>query len=53
MQKYRNYIRRTVVYLLGLFIMALGVSVSKASQLGVSPVNSIPSVVSDILKVDM
>lgn len=33
--------------------MALGVSVSKISNLGVSPVNSVPSVLSDILEVDM
>lgn len=38
---------------MGLFIMALGVSVSKISNLGVSPVNSVPSVLSDILQVDM
>lgn len=46
-------VRRIVTYLLGLFVMALGVSVSKSSDLGVSPVNSIPAVVSDILKIDM
>lgn len=53
MKKYIRYVKRIVTYLIGLFVMALGVSVSKASQLGVSPVNSIPSVASDILKVDM
>lgn len=45
--------KRIIAYALGLFIMALGVSVSKISNLGVSPVNSIPSVLSDILEVDM
>ncbi len=53
MEKYIYYVKRIITYLIGLFVMALGVSVSKASQLGVSPVNSIPSVVSDILKIDM
>ena len=53
MEKYIYYGKRIITYLIGLFAMALGVSVSKASQLGVSPVNSIPSVVSDILNVDM
>lgn len=45
--------RRIIVYTIGLFIMALGVSVSKISNLGVSPVNSVPSVLSDIFEVDM
>lgn len=45
--------KRVLIYLLGLFIMALGVSISKLSNLGVSPVNSIPAVVSEIFKVDM
>lgn len=53
MEKYIYYVKRIITYLIGLFVMALGVSVSKASQLGVSPVNSIPSVVSDILRIDM
>ena len=53
MEKNIYYTKRLITYIIGLFIMALGVSVSKASQLGVSPVNSIPSVVSDILKIDM
>lgn len=53
MKKYIYYIKRIITYLIGLFIMAFGVSVSKVSQLGVSPVNSIPSVLSDILQIDM
>lgn len=53
MDKYIFYGKRIITYLTGLFILALGVSVSKASRLGVSPVNSIPSVMSDILKTDM
>lgn len=51
--KTMTVIKRTSVYLIGLFIMALGVSVSKASRLGVSPVNSIPAVLSDLFAVDM
>lgn len=39
-------VRRVVIYLLGLFILALGVSFSVKSRLGVSPVNSIPYTVS-------
>ena len=53
MENFSKYLKKVIVYLVGLFVMALGVSVSKASELGVSPVNSIPSVLSDILKIDM
>ncbi|MDE7288042.1 MAG: hypothetical protein K2N71_00875 [Oscillospiraceae bacterium] len=53
MENFPKYLKKVIVYLVGLFVMALGVSVSKASELGVSPVNSIPSVLSDILKIDM
>ena len=42
------YFKRLFVYCLGLFIMALGVSLSVKSNLGVSPVNSIPKVLSEI-----
>lgn len=34
---------RLVVYFVGLFIMTLGVSMSVKSNLGVSPVSSIPT----------
>ncbi len=47
------YGKKILTYCLGLFIMALGVSISKASDLGVSPVNSIPAVQSNILSIDM
>ena len=40
--------RRVLVYCTGLFIMALGVSFSGAADLGMSPVNSIPYVLSEI-----
>lgn len=52
-KKYINVIKRLAVYCIGLFIMALGVSVSKTSDLGVSPVNSIPCVLSVITNIDM
>ncbi|MGN1112793.1 MAG: YitT family protein [Acutalibacteraceae bacterium] len=47
------YTKRLAVYILGLFLIALGVSVSKASDLGVAPVNSIPAVLSEILGTDI
>lgn len=46
-------ITRSLLYSLGLFIMAIGVSVSKISNLGVSPVNSIPCVISSIVGINM
>lgn len=41
-----QFLRRVFLYVLGLFILALGVSVSVKSNLGISPVNSIPYVLS-------
>lgn len=41
--------KRIVVYCAGLFIMALGVSLSVLSNLGVSPMSSIPYVMSQIV----
>ena len=41
------------MYILGLFILALGVAFSINSQLGVSPVNSLPYVISLITGQDM
>ena len=38
--KNENYTTRLIVYLLGLFIMTLGISMSVKSDLGVSPVSS-------------
>lgn len=40
--------KRIVTYCIGLFIMAMGVSFSAAADLGMSPVNSIPYVLSEI-----
>ena len=41
-------LRRVLVYCAGLFVMALGVSFSGKADLGMSPVNSIPYVLSEI-----
>lgn len=38
----RNYIKRFAVYVLGLFILSIGVNVSKLAGLGISPVSSVP-----------
>ena len=42
MRKPSNYIIRAIMYLAGLAIMTLGVAISIKSNLGVSPVSSIP-----------
>lgn len=39
---------RVLIYILGLFFMALGVAISVNSNLGISPVNSLPYVVSQV-----
>lgn len=48
-----NYAVRFVVYLIGLFIMTLGVSMSVKSNLGVSPVSSIPYTITRIIGLEM
>lgn len=45
--------RRVACYGLGLFILALSVSLSVKSNLGVSPVNSLPYVISELIGWDM
>ncbi len=47
------WIKRGLVYCLGLFIMALGVTFSVKSALGVSPVTSLAHVVSLITRIDL
>ena len=42
----KSLLRRILVYVVGLFIMAFGVSLSLKSNLGVSPVNSLPNEIS-------
>ena len=41
---------RVLFYCIALFFMALGVAFSANSDLGISPVNSLPYVISDIVK---
>lgn len=41
-------LKKVLVYCAGLFIMAMGVSFSGTANLGMSPVNSIPYVLSEI-----
>lgn len=48
-----QFVIRIAVYCLGLLLLAFGVAVSVNSNLGVSPVNSLPYVVSQILQVPM
>lgn len=37
-----NIVKRVLLYLLGLFIIAIGINISKMAQLGISPVSSVP-----------
>ena len=48
-----RYPVRALVYCLGLFSLAMGVAVSVNSNLGVSPVNSLPYVISRIIGVQL
>lgn len=43
------FLKRLFVWCVGLFIMAVGVSLSVLSDLGVSPMNSLPYVLSEII----
>lgn len=49
----KNLLYRFVVYVLGLFILAVGVAFSINSKLGVSPVNSLPYVISQITGIQL
>lgn len=48
-----NYLTRVIVYLVGLFIMTIGVSMSVKSNLGVSPVSSISYTIMCITGLEM
>ncbi len=48
-----NFKTRFAFYLIGLFIMTLGVAMSVKSNLGVSPVSSIPYTITCILGIEM
>ncbi len=47
--KTEKLLARTAVFLLGIFIMALGVALSKEAGLGTSPISTVPAVLSDLL----
>ena len=49
----RRFLYRLLFYVLGLFILAMGVSISVNSNLGISPVNSLPYEVSLITGVPL
>jgi uncharacterized membrane protein YczE len=46
-------IKKTIIYTLGLFILALGIALSVKSDLGVSPVSSVPFVLARISGVSL
>ena len=48
-----QFVIRILVYCLGLLLLAFGVAVSVNSDLGVSPVNSLPYVISQIIHVQL
>lgn len=52
-EKNDNIKIRLVVYLIGLFIMTLAISMSVKSNLGVSPVSSIPYTITCITGLEM
>ena len=53
MNKTFQLMKRAAVYCLGLLLLAIGVAVSVNSNLGVSPVNSLPYIVSLIIDIPM
>lgn len=48
----KKMVKRLFLYVLGLFLLAIGVAISVKSNLGVSPVNSIPYVLSLITGIE-
>ena len=46
-------VRRVIMYVVGLWFLALGVSFSIKAELGVSPVNSTPYIISEISGISM
>lgn len=47
------FFKRVILYAVGLLFMAFGVAFSVNSNLGVSPVNSLPYVISKIIHMDL
>lgn len=43
-----QWVFRVLIYILGLFFMAIGVAISVNANLGISPVNSLPYAISQI-----
>ena len=48
-----NICKRLIIYIIGLFIMTVGVSISVKSNLGVSPVSSIPYTITCVWGIEM
>lgn len=53
MQESKNLRIRLVLYFIGLFVMTLGISLSVKSNLGVSPVSSIPYTITCVFGLEM
>jgi uncharacterized membrane protein YczE len=49
----KRVVKRIILYVSGLWFLALGVSFSIKADLGVSPVNSLPYIISEISKISM
>lgn len=49
----KKFCFRVLFYVLGLLVMAIGVTFASNSNLGMSPVNSIPAVLSAITNIEM
>lgn len=47
-----NIVKRIIIYCIGLFFLAMGVTFSIKTQLGISPVNSIPYIISLITGIE-
>ena len=52
MEKSINF-KRIIVYLLGQFILAMGISLSVKTDLGVSPVSSVPLIFSNVFNMEL
>lgn len=53
MGKNNNMVTRIIMYLLGLFVMTMGIAISVKSNLGVSPVSSIPYTMTCVWGIEM
>ncbi|MBU5668481.1 hypothetical protein KQI68_01365 [Peptoniphilus sp. MSJ-1] len=51
--KAKTIIIKSLIYILGLFIMAIGVRISLNSGLGITPINSFPYTVSKVINVSL